>query len=716
MTARVLHEPGQLVLLGVVVSALWAISSLAQPNPGPDTPATLIADVVYITQDGNLVAEGNVSALHSSVRLEAERIIYDPSKNQLLIDGPIRIENGTGGRILARTAELDTTLHNGLLSGARLVLNNHLQLVAHRMNRVGGRYTRLYKSAVTSCKVCDDGHQPLWQIRTRRVTHDQEERQIYFEGAQLRVLDVPVFYLPAMRLPDPTVDRASGFLIPSVRTTSQLGSGVRAPYFFTLGEHADLTLGPYLSPETRTLDFRYRQAFRRGTLKFKGAITDDTLTGDRTRGYLFGTGYFDLGNDFQLGFNIESTSDNAYLLDYGVTDADRLESQITITRTRRNYFIGASVIRYDSLRDSDDEDTLPTPVYNAYFEHRLFPATFGGEVRMSADVHQHSRRSDADGIGRDLIRATADVSYLRSLILPIGLRTDVESRITADLYQVDDDSRFNRNPMRITPALATTFRYPITRQTGTARQFLEPVAQVSWSKVTGDDVPNDASLFVEFDEGNLLAMSRFPGEDRIEDGLRMAYGVNWARFDRKGWQAWATFGQVLRADADEDFSINSGLSGTTSDFLLASHLRMDKGVSATARTLFNDTLLLTKAELRGTWIDEKSRLSGTLVWLDEDIALDRPNTVSEFWMDGTYNVSPNWTAKGNIRYDLAAPQPTNASVGLIYNNECVQVDLSLNRRFTSSSTVEPSTNFGFTIALRGFAVAAGTEKHSRVCS
>ncbi len=161
------------------------------------------------------------------------------------------------------------------------MFDQQVQLAALQMVRVGGRYTQLYKTAVTSCHVCEDGRPPLWQIRARSVTHDQQERQLYFKGAQLRVLDVPVFYFPALRLPDPSLDRASGFLIPTIRTTSKLNTGIRVPYFFRIGDHRDLTVTPYLSPKTRTLTLRYRQAFRTGRIELEGAYTrDDLIPGD----------------------------------------------------------------------------------------------------------------------------------------------------------------------------------------------------------------------------------------------------------------------------------------------------------------------------------------------------------------------------------------------------------------------------------------------------
>ena len=41
-------------------------------------------------------------------------------------------------------------------------------------------------------------------------------------------------------------------------------------------------------------------------------------------------------------------------------------------------------------------------------------------------------------------------------------------------------------------------------------------------------------------------------------------------------------------------------------------------------------------------------------------------------------------------------------MGIGYRNECVNIDLSLSRRFTSSTNVEPSTDVGLTVSLNGF--------------
>ena len=346
-------------IFALLVSAMLVpLAAWAQDADTADDPAVLIADRVSVTPDGKLIAEGNVEAFQGQQKISARRITYDRETASLQIDGPIRLTDGPDVVILADQAQLDRGMQNGLLRGAQMVLNEQVQLSALELKRTNGRYSQLYKTSVTSCHVCAEGRAPLWQIRARRVIHDQQEKQLYFDDAQFRIMDVPIFYIPRLRLPDPTLERATGFLIPSVRTTSQLSTGIKVPYFFRLGDHADLTLAPYLSPLTSTLDFRYRQAFNRGRIAFEGAYTRDDLIPGQMRGYLYGAGGFALSRGYQLTFDIEWASDDAYLVDYGHDYKDRLDSEIAVSRTQRYSFTRAALIHYQSLRDGEDVTIL----------------------------------------------------------------------------------------------------------------------------------------------------------------------------------------------------------------------------------------------------------------------------------------------------------------------------------------------------------------------
>ncbi len=680
-------------------------------------PALLVADEIFITPDRKLVAEGNVEAFQGDVKLTAQSVTYDRETGELTLVGPIRIDQGGDSTLLADSAQLDSGIQNGLLMGARMVFEQQVQIASVQATRAAGRYTQFSKVAATSCHVCANGTPPIWQIRARKVTHDQLERQLYFEGAQFRILDVPVFYFPTLRLPDPTLERATGFLVPSIRTTSQLDTGLQVPYFFKIGDHKDLTLTPYLSSKTRTLGFRYRQAFKSGRIRLRGAYTRDDLRPGKDRGYLFADGRFSLGNSYRLTFDIKTTSDDSYLADYGLPDFDRLRSEIALERIKRDTAFRTGFIHYKTLRDSEDQDEIPSRIFDLNYRKRLFPKALGGEVQLAFLGHTHTRTSDEDIVGRDVARATFDAEWLRNWTFATGLRAEAQLGAAIDTFNIRNDSSYPNNVTRSTPRAAFTLRYPMLRreQSG-ATQILEPIAQIGWTHVSDNDVPNDESTFQELDQGNLLALSRFPAPDRREDGTTAVVGLNWSRYNADGWRALATIGQVFRSEADPDFTLTSGLQGTKSDILLAGQLNNGKGLTLAARGLLNNDFSFTKAELRAAWVKGDTALSGGYIWLEPDPAEANNDEISELRISGRYRVDQNWLTRASARYDFSESEPLRLGFGLTYQNECVQVNVNVNRRFTSTSSIEPSTEFGFTVALTGYSVEGNGQKFKRRCS
>ena len=87
-------------------------------------------------------------------------------------------------------------------------------------------------------------------------------------------------------MPDPSVDRARGFLVPEAVLTSNLASGLKLPYFIPMGLSSDLLLTPYFSSKTKTLEYRYRKKFRNGDITVKGAFSYDDLVNNDLRYFL----------------------------------------------------------------------------------------------------------------------------------------------------------------------------------------------------------------------------------------------------------------------------------------------------------------------------------------------------------------------------------------------------------------------------------------------
>jgi len=693
----------------LLICLLAPLSARAQMAAG------LIADSVTVTANNRLMAQGNVEVLYDGTKLSAAAIIYDQATDSLTIEGPILIRTADGTILTATRATLDPRLENGILISARLVLAEQLQLAANQIDRVDGRFTQLSRVAATSCNVCE-GRAPLWEIRASRVVHDQAEQQLYFDNASLRIRGLPIFWLPRMRLPDPTLKRATGLLIPELRSTDQLGLGIKLPYFIRLGDYRDLTLTPYLSPNTSTLEARYRQSFVKGDVEVNMAVSQDQLVPGATRGYLFATGNVDLIEDFKLDFGLQMVSDSAYLLDYGKSSKDRLESYLRFTRVgERNLFLG-DFTSYRTLRDDELPTSLPPYVAEISYERDVTPALIGGTMTFTTAIDSYVRTSSTPGEdGRDVSRFGTAVDWRRDWVLSSGIVAEATAGLDLDYYQTWEDPAFEGSEFRTIGSAGMTLRWPLAAQSANgSMHILEPVLSYGVLSTNGAVVPNEDSRRVEFDEGNLYAMSHFPGQDVIETGQHLSLGMTWSRFGASGIQSRLGFGKIFR-DTDLTASDSSGLAGFASDWLLAGHIQFPSGLSIDGRTLLNDDLSPTKTAARLSWTGDKIALDAAYVWLIADPDEDRTDAVSEWTLDTTYRINDIWTVALNGRYDVATATPAQTGIRIGWENECIAVDLSASRRYTSSTTVDPSTDYGLSISLKGFSAGRTSARPTRQC-
>lgn len=701
---------------------LTALPALAQAQP--DEAATLIADSVQLAQQNRLVANGNVEVLYRGTRMKAREITYDRASGALQIAGPITLSDDKGVVILADQAQLSDDLRNGILQSARMVMDEQLQLAAVEMQRIDGRHTVMSKVVASSCQVCAARPTPLWEIRARAVVHDQLERQIYFDNAQLRFGGVPVLWLPYMRIPDPSLARADGFLMPSFYTSSRRGTGVALPYFMTLGPSRDLTLTPSLATKNvQSLGFRYRQAVERGTWALTGALShDDILTG--RRGWLATEGHFAVGAGFELRFAGEMISDPAYFRDYGLTDKDRLESHAVISRVRRNEYIAARISHTHSIREGEINSQLPQLSGDAVWTGRHALPGVGGIATLGLDLHAHQRSSKLDVLGRDVRRSSVSAYWRRDWQLPSGIIAAFETGAALDLHHVSQDSRWNGRSTTFSPSAMVELRWPWARVDGAGNtDVIEPVVQFVASRlhrasaVAGSPghVPNEDSVLVEFDEGNLFGLNRYPGADRREGGKRINAGLSWTRNTATGWHVIANAGRIFRFDGQEQFSPKSGLAGKRSDWLASLHMQMPNGAVFQGRAVFDEGFTLSRGEMRLAVERERYGLAAGWLWAEADPLELRATDTSEWVFDGRWRMTDAWTANAAARYDFGSGHATAAQMGLGYETECLRVDVTLNRRFTGTGALRPTTDFGLSLDLLGFGGAKSKKARSHSC-
>lgn len=660
--------------------------------------ATLVADRIEVSAQGRLVAQGNVEVFHDGTRLSAAAIVYDPDTDLLTIEGPIYIVTPQGDVLAATRAELDPRLENGILRGARLVLDQRLQLAANRIDRMDGRLSQLSRVVATSCAVCGE-RAPLWEIRAARVVHDEDAQQLHFENATLHVRGVPVFWLPWIRLPDPTLDRAFGLMVPELRMTSNLGAGLAAPVFIPLGESRDLQLTPYLSALTRTLEARFRHALLTGSYQVEGAISDDDLGHDGLRGYVAARGSLRPGEGSQLSFDLIAASDRAYLADYGISDRDRLPSRLSYSSVQADGMATADLTLWQSLRTGESSASLPPVVLGAQIERRL-PAG-PGTLTLSGETLAFARLASGTGDdSRDLWRLGASADWSGTAVTSGGLVLEGEAGLTVQLRQVGDDPAWGDTLTTLRPQAGITIRYPLVRGANGHVDTLEPALALGWTPAYGDAVPPEDAARRAIDAGNILSLNRGAGEDRAPAGTSAAALVTWTR-SGAGGKASLRFGALvdeLRPDPR---------------FLLSGTADLDSGFRLMGRALFDSADGLAESETILDWHARRFDLSARHLWLAPGSDGGTAPAVSELSATGSWRVGTDWEIHAGGRYDLEAAAPINADLGLAWSNECVTVDVSLSHRYTETGASDPTTRLGLSVRLTGFSTGGARVRAAR---
>jgi LPS-assembly protein len=713
--------------LAIGAALALALAGAAIPQDGvppapvaPDAsalPASLVADNVSFDQQAQrLVASGNVEVLYQGRVLHASRIVYDQAADRISAEGPIVLTDPQGGVLLADSAALTPDLTEGLVSSARLLIAGKLQLAAVEVRRENERFATLDRVVASTCTICAGNPTPTWAIRAARVTRDSDVRRLYFQDARVEMFGLPVAWLPMLSIPEPGVERATGLLFPSFKQSDIYGFGMMLPYYRTLGPSADMTVTPF--PTTKggvLLEGEYRKRWAIGGFDAWAVSTlDSSLDGHPGRGALFASGAFRLGQGFLTDFSLQVATDDSFLQQYDYSDVDRLTSYVRVSRTRLQDNVELAAVGFQSLRDDEDTATVPF-AFPTFSYRRLFDdGPLGGRLGLDAQSLGIIRDE-----GVNMVRAGGGADWSRRWLLPHGVLAETTGRAVFDIYQVwNDPVQPDGTELRGMPTASAELRWPLARATGRAEHVVEPIVQLIWSDYVGEvDVPNEDSQLPEFDETNLFSLNRFPGEDRLETGLRANLGVRYTRYAPSGWTIGATLGRVVRAEAQPFYPDGGVISNGWSDYVGALYVDFGTGLAAVNRAAFSPDLDFRRNEFALAYDTTKAGLIATYVFLAEtdDPYLDAEPTTSELSLDARYRVLPNWELRGLWRYDLEAGKNLRAGAGIGYGNECAEFDLSVSRRYTSSDNLPPSTSIGFNLQLAGIGEDGERDWPPRVC-
>lgn len=680
-------------------------------------PIALIADKVEFDVDnGVVIATGGVEVFYDGRTLTADRIIYRDAEGTIEAAGAVTLRSGAGETVIADLTTLDADLRQGVIRSAQLLLaDGAAKIAAVEGRRVEGRYNLLYKAVFSPCETCAERPVPLWRIRARTVLHDEVEQEIHYEDAYFDVLGVPVGYLPYFRHPSPEVERASGFLEPELSLDDAYGVGVKLPYYFVLGDHADLTVTPFaLSGDGGLLETQYRREFEKGQLQLDLAFGvtnyENDGRGPKPRLGGFGFGEYEVDRGMFAGFNLAFATDDAFPRRYEYTDQDRLTTEAYLRAYDGRNFASLTTASIQSLRPNETEAATPfvTPEFAARYV--LDTPVIGGEFGLEADMLGLVRED-----GRDVGRFSAGVDWSRQIITSPGLVFRGFGSARVDHYMIEDDAAFDDTVTRFAPRVGAQARMPFIKVTDGASHIVEPIIQIAAAPddVDNGDIPNEDSISNEFEAANLFEEDRFAGRDRFETGVNFTAGARYG-FTSEEISMNVAGGRIFRLTDSNDFTNGTGLDGRLSDYVLSFDATYDNFLTFRSDWRLSSKFDVNRAEFSATASYDRFSVFGAYLFVEEDPAAASPVDRSEMTFGGGVDLSRNWRLSADARYDPLADDFVTAGGALSYQDECAAIDIYAKRRFAESTDTPSSTSFGVRVRLFG-AGGGDRSKASGVC-
>jgi LPS-assembly protein len=692
----------------------------AQPVAGATERVELTADTAYVLENENtVVAEGNVTARYQERVLTADRLTYNRDTGRVRARGNVTILEPDGTQRFADEIETESDLSDGYATGFSMRTPAGDTASANSVIRRSETLTRLDRAIFTSCEICEDETTPTWAIRARTAVFDEEEGMYSYRDAVFEIAGVPIIYLPYFAHPDPNAERRSGFLIPTVGSSSKYGVVYQQPYYWAISPHQDLVISPRIFSQINPLlELDYRKRFYSGDIGINTSMTyeqffdgaGEKFGNEQFQGHIFADGKFRIDNNWRWGFGIEEATDDLYTERYDIEGENELRglyanqprtflSQLYTQGQSRNWYADVSLLTFDSLSaDGTREDAIADilPFANSQYDFdlgQLGYATLGASAAVLKRVE-----------GIDSGRFTASANWTAQRVLPGGLLVEPFANARVDYYDLNDFpvTGDSDNVQRTLGSAGAKLSMPFYRSGETVDLLVEPLVMAAWSTSSPNDdpVPIEDSSYYELDIPGLFQPNAQAGYDLYEGGNKLAAGLSASALWKSGFKIDGIIGRRWRDEADPAFDVPSNLDGTSSDWLAGLSVDLNNPFSLDAQVRL-DSETFEMHRLDTTARVDLDRLRASVVYYQIDEAVARNGIAQEgIILTGEVNITDNYLFLYSLNREIEQKVDIEHAIGVAYQDDCSRFELVYERTERLGDELGPSDSILFRFSLK----------------
>lgn len=669
-----------------------------------------------------VTAKGNVEIKYNGMRLTTDKLVYNQQNDTVVARGNTTLYSPDGAVVKSTYVNLADSMSVGDMYNIKALLKDKSTVTAERFRRKDNRTKILNYATYTACDICE-GKSPLWQVSARKVQHNENTKNVNYNDAFIYIKDIPVFYTPFLTHPDPTVKRRSGFLQPTMGSTSFLGAYMQPRYFWAVDDQTNVLFTPIISgKKDLILSGSYSHYFYNANTTFSGSyLKDNDKKKADNRGNIFWKGRYDINDYWRVKYDWKYVSDYIYLKDMSLPNNDKawLDSSIAFERFSGRDYVSVEAYYYKMLsynlhrrnasqyRSINSKKPTVAPLIDAefYTDPNSIGAYFKNQFNTASVYHRNNTN-------------TQRLTSINSWELPYTSRFGEKYRFVASLksdayyvnkyaYKVNDT--YTGTTARFFPQAGVEWRLPFVRATKHTRQIVEPVVVAVAAPNGGnkeDKIPNEDSEDAYFDDTNVLDLDRYAGYDRNDTGSRVSYGMRWSSYGDIFGRTSAFIAQSYEKDKDSAFmtALDNKKKSHASDLVGRVNAEPNKYLDLNYRfRLDKENLDAKYSELSANVGPSFLRFNVSYIFLEGNTHYnDRYSERKELYASVKARLTQFWSVKVYNLQDMTPHSRGSLEHGgsLIYEDECFKVDTTARKYNSSNPDLDNDYEFGITFFLK----------------
>ena len=697
-------------LFFVLISSI----SIAFAEELSDDDVLIEADSLENMIDRKLKATGNATLIKSDQRIKADLIEYDQISEELYARGNVILETSSSHiegaeleySLSSQTGTIPNASFSTKLDDAESIFNNTLRGKATLIFIDGENRKSGENFKVTTCETGQDD----WYIKASEAEINQKSQRLVAKDVQLEFFGWPVFYSPYANFSF-NDQRKSGFLVPSIGSTTRSGTEVSTPYYFNLSPNSDATVTPryfgkrgfQLAGEYRYLDQNYS-----GLTALEYMPNDDAKSEENNRYFLKIGHDHNFGNGFSGILRYEDVSDDDYFSDMSslVTQTSQVslpqEAKLSYNSAEFNAILIAQ--RFENLTSASPYERLPSLQMNY---EKSFEDIYGNnqfETAANIEITQFERNDDFSGSSPHGLRFTSRPSIAVPFEASYGY---IKPKLTVDFkhYDLDASSTSSKDLLIPTFSLdnALYFDRVFSLNNENYSQTFEPRVFYSITDYENQSMlPMFDTALIDLNQNSIFSENQFVGGDRVMDSHQITLGASTRISNKEGLEKLnLTLAQRFYLDDREVLKesqfINSDYQSDSSDLFLSASSYLTKSLKINAEHQYNlDEEKTNRLAFSTKYNPEIGKLIDASYRFIND-----PNDgtdIKQFNVAGQWPFSNGWSGVGRYQYDLEAHGVIEALGGLNYDAGCWTSSLIFHR-FSLATNDKPNYTLFFMLEL-----------------